>query len=169
MLATPIDLDPIDVTRPVIMSGFVKTPGPESPFPHPAMEVRVGITLGLVQDPPSFSSPMIDLDVPSLPGMSGGPVYVERLVPGRGVLATVVGIVSCQKLAAAPHDGTWVTPIEYLYSVRFPGGTAESPQDLFFGDLVRNGMVNSVGSRALRARLVLGGLKNSTGAPVTFD
>jgi hypothetical protein len=124
----PIDADPFSFQEPVLMAGFTgggrTLSGEEEPFPHglyqQELTVRAGRIGEYVAQPDGFRSPMYRVNIPSLGGMSGGPLILWRSVEyivGTDSIATAVGVVSGSRLETPIllnhcEDGeTWASPI----------------------------------------------------------
>ena len=119
----PIDADKFSFGDIVMMAGF--TGGHrdlllgEEPFQGgmsmQELTVRVGRVAERVEKPDGYRRSMFRVNIPSLPGMSGGPLVVFR---EEGTQPTAVGVVSRSRLAPAillnhcAEGETWVSPIE---------------------------------------------------------
>jgi hypothetical protein len=124
----PIDSDPFPFTEPVLIAGFTdggrSLGAEENPFPRGlyelALTVRAGYVGGLVNKPDGFRSPMYRVNIPSAPGMSGGPMILFRpmsYMVEPQIVATTAGIISRSRIGTPfllnHHEGgeTWVCPI----------------------------------------------------------
>jgi hypothetical protein len=124
----PIDSDPFSFSEPVLIAGF--TGGgrtlavEEDPFPRGLYELKLTVRAGyvgeLVNEPDGFRSPMYRVNIPSVPGMSGGPMILfrtEQYVVAPQTLATAAGVISRSRIGTPfllnhYEDGeTWVCPI----------------------------------------------------------
>jgi hypothetical protein len=123
----PIDSDPFPFNEPVLIAGFIgggRSLGiGEDPFPRGLYElvltVRAGYVGELVNKPDGFRSPMYRVNIPSAPGMSGGPMILLRsesyLTPQ--IVPTTAGIISRSRIGTPfllnHYEGgeTWICPI----------------------------------------------------------
>jgi hypothetical protein len=105
----PIDADPFSFDEPVLMAGFTDggrtLSSEDDPFPHglyqQELTVRAGRIGEYVAKPDGFRSPMYRVNIPSVAGMSGGPLILWRSVEylvGTHSIATAVGVVSRSRL-----------------------------------------------------------------------
>jgi len=123
----PIDADPFDFRDIVMMAGFTgghrELLRGEEPFEaglHPQeLTVRVGRVAERVDKPDGFRRPMYRVNIPSVAGMSGGPLIAFRQTGLEAYsLTTAAGVISRSRLAPAIlldhcHEGeTWVAPID---------------------------------------------------------
>jgi hypothetical protein len=153
------------------MAGFVKGSSWEPPKDgeqtfrvQQNFVVRVGYSWGRVAEPPGFGCPMYQLNMPSEPGMSGGPVLALRsqtgeipriISPHAQIHLTAIGVVSRDCIAPTVLlDGsdpgeTWTTPIEDAYLLRL----GWRDRSVYFGEVVRDGRIKSYGPRALTAEV----------------
>jgi hypothetical protein len=169
--AIRIDADEYTWDKPVLIAGFVQG----SQWTPPEIEdgtvtltqnmcVRAAFCRGLIEKPNGMTYPMFQLNLPSLPGMSGGPVFAFRYPNGRPrVISTVpsthltaIGIIS-RDYITEPYllDGsdpgeTLATPIEdaYLLNLAF-----SSTDRMYLGDGVKSGVILSYGTRARTAQV----------------
>jgi hypothetical protein len=82
----PIDADPFSFNKdPVLMAGFTgggALSTEDGPFPHGLYEQKLTVRAGFVGEyvakPDGFRSPMYRVNIPSVPGMSGGPLILWR-------------------------------------------------------------------------------------------
>jgi hypothetical protein len=174
--AIRIDADPYPWEEPVLMVGFTHgsrwTPPAieDEPFDITQnMSVRVGCCRGVVEKPRGMTYPMFQLNIPSLPGMSGGPILALRYPNGRprvissvpSVHATAIGVVS-REYTTEPYlvDGsdpgeTLAAPIEDAFYLKLAFSRGEN---LYFAEAVQRGMIESYGSRASTATVKAGEL-----------
>jgi hypothetical protein len=162
-----VDVDPYSWDEPVLMAGFIggmwKPPEFEDEAFHleQSFKVLAGHCRGLTKDPPRLRCPMYQLDMPSVAGMSGGPVLALRFPHGQPriisplaqIHATAIGIVSRDCIAPSilldgsdPNE-TWAAPIEDAFLLRLGWKNTS----VYFGDVVRDGGIRSYGRRALTA------------------
>jgi hypothetical protein len=170
--AFAVDLDPGRWDGAVLIAGFVKgswwTPPHEGEGTFrlaQSLVMRAGYSRGRVLEPPGFRCPMYQLNMPSMAGMSGGPVLALRTPTGdlpriissqSGMQVTAIGIVSRDYIAPSILiDGsdageTWAVPIEdaYLLRLRWQG------RSVYFGEVVRDGRIKSYGLRARSANVL---------------
>jgi hypothetical protein len=175
--AIRIDADEYLWDEPVLIAGFVQG----SQWTPPEIEdgplnltqnmcVRVGFCRGLIEKPQGMKYPMFQLNMPSLPGMSGGPVFAFRYPNGRPRLIstfpsthlTAIGIISrdymtqpCLLDGSDPGE-TLATPIEDAYLMNL---ALSSTDKAYLGDVVKRGVILSYGTRARTAEV------KSTGSP----
>jgi hypothetical protein len=161
-----IDVEPHAWDEPVLMAGFSGGSwGPpeieDEPFRlEQSMRVRAGICRGVVQEAPGSRHPMYQVNMPSLPGMSGGPLLALRYPEGRPriisshpwIHATAIGIIS-RDCIAPPYlvDGsdpgeTWAAPIEDAFLLRLAFSSTDT---VYVADAVRDRRIASYGPRAL--------------------
>lgn len=170
--AFPIDVDPGRWEGPVLMAGFVKgsswkpaEDGTSIFRVEQTLAVRVGYCRGRVAEPPGFGCPMYQINVPSEPGMSGGPVLALRSQTGEPprIISsfpqfhpTAIGLVSRDCLAppvlldGSDPGETWATPIEDAYLLRL----GWRDRNVYLGEVVRDGRIKSYGERALTAEVL---------------
>ena len=167
-----VDLEPRRWDGPVLMAGFVNgswwTPPREGEGTFRLAQnlaIRAGYCRGRVLEPPGFRCPMYQLNMPSMAGMSGGPVLALRTVTGDlpGIISpqlgwqtTAIGIVSRDYIAptilldGSDAGETWAAPIEDAYLLRL----GWRDRSMYFGEVVRDGRITSYGPRARTARVV---------------
>lgn len=169
-----IDADSYPWDEPVLMAGFAQG----SSWTPPAIEdqpfsltqnmcVRVGYCRGVVEKPLGMTYPMFQLNMPSLPGMSGGPILALRYPNGRpriissvpSIHTTAIGIVS-RDYTTDPYlvDGsdpgeTLAVPIEEAFSLKLALSRTENT---YFAEAVQRRMIAYYGSRALSAQVKVG-------------
>jgi hypothetical protein len=169
--AFPIDVEPGRWEGPVLMAGFMKGSWWEPPTGdgqkfrlEQSFVVRVGYCRERVTEPPGFECAMYQLNMPSEPGMSGGPVLARRsqtgetpriISPYAQIHPTVIGVISRDCIAPTVlFDGsdpgeTWAAPIEDAYLLRL----GWRDRSVYFGEVVRDGRIKSYGARALTAEV----------------
>jgi len=165
--AFAVDVDPYSWDEPVLMAGFNsgswRPPEYEDEAFHleQSLKIRAGYCRGVTKDPPGFRCPMYHLNMPSLPGMSGGPVLALRfpngqpqiISPHAQVHATAIGIVSRDCIApsvlldGSDPDETWGAPVEDAFLLRLGWKNTSG----YFGDVVRDRRIKSYGRRAMTA------------------
>jgi hypothetical protein len=167
-----VDVEPHSWDGPVVMAGFAtgsRWSPPEhedAPFPlEQSLVVRVAKCRGSVEQAPPFRAPMYQVNAPSLPGMSGGPLLALRYPRGRkqiispypSIHATAVGVISRDCLSAhhlvdgSDTGETWVAPMEDASLLRL--GWGDDIQK-YFGDVVRAGRIKHHRQRALTAEVI---------------
>ena len=172
--AIRIDADHYPWDEPVLMAGFTHgsrwTP-PEiedQPFSLTQnMCVRAGYCRGVVEKPLGMTYPMFQLNMPSLPGMSGGPILALRYPHGRpriissvpSIHMTAIGIVS-RAYTTEPYllDGsdpgeTLAAPIEEAFYLKLALSRTEN---MYFAEAVQRSMIACYGPRALTAQVKVG-------------
>jgi hypothetical protein len=169
--AFPVDVDPGRWQGPVLMAGFVKgssweprADGAQIFRVQQNLAVRVGYCRGRVSEPRGFGCPMYQLNIPSDPGMSGGPVLALRTQTGDlpriisshvQIHPTSIGVISRDCIAptvlldGSDSGETWATPIEDAYLLRL----GWRDRSVYFGELVCDGRIKSYGRRALTAEV----------------
>lgn len=169
--AFPVDIEPGRWQGPVVIAGFTRGSSWEPPKDgehtfriQQNLVVRAGYSRGRIAEPPGFTSPMYQLNIPSEPGMSGGPVLALRsetgalpliISPHAQIHSTAIGVVSRDCIAPTVLvDGsdpgeTWATPIEDAYLLRL----GWRDRSVYFGELVRDGRIKTYGPRALTAEV----------------
>jgi hypothetical protein len=170
--AFAIDVEPKRWDGVVLMAGFAKgsswAPPRDGEITFNLTQnpvIRAGYCRGRNLAPPGYRCPMYQLNMPSEPGMSGGPVLALRSLTGdpplilsaySGMQPTAIGIVSRDCITPTVLiDGsdpgeTWVAPIEDAYLLRL----GWRDKSVYFGDVVRDGRIKSYGPRARTARVV---------------
>jgi hypothetical protein len=122
----PLDADAFSYEEPVVMAGYVGggrvySIGDE-PFAAGMYQQNIAVRAGrvgeLVKEPDGHRNAMYRVNVPSLPGMSGGPLMTLRPTDIEGVsFVTAVGVISSSRLGApillnhCEEGETWVSPI----------------------------------------------------------
>jgi hypothetical protein len=173
--AIRIDADAYSWDEPVLMAGFI----PGSRWTPPEIEdqpfsltqnmcVRAGYCRGIVEKPLGMTYPMFQLNMPSFPGMSGGPILAIRYPHGRpriissvpSMHITAIGIVS-RAYTTEPYllDGsdsgeTLATPVEEAFYLKLALSRTET---MYFAEAVQRRMVAGYGLRALSAQVVKAG------------
>ena len=170
--AFAVDLEPRRWDGPVLMAGFAKgsrwTPPLDGEDIFQLVQtvvVRAGYCRDRIREPPGFRRPMYQLNMPSLAGMSGGPVLALRSETGEppriislhsALHPTAIGIVSRDCISptilvdGSDPGETWAAPIEDAYLLRLGWGD----KSMYFGDVVRDGRIKSFGRRARTASIV---------------
>jgi hypothetical protein len=172
--AIPIDCDGFPFDEPVVLAGLLglNYVGPD-PFTVEAIErqlcVRVGHVIELTDRPDGGSSSMFRAAIPTLPGMSGGPMLrLRRTIPGPSslikpiptLLPTVVGVISRSRIGglldihSCPEGDTWVTPISstaLLEVSDIEHGSVKIPE------AIRRDWIASHGDAAKRMRVQIEG------------
>lgn len=169
-----IDADDYPWDQPVLIAGFTQgSSWAPSAFEDGPFEltqtlcVRAGYCRGVIQKPMGMRYPMFQLNMPSRPGMSGGPILALRYPRGQprvisavsSLHATAIGFVS-RDYTTEPYllDGsdpgeTLGVPIEEAFYVRL---TFSPTEHMYFAEAVRRRMISSYGSRALSAQVKTG-------------
>jgi hypothetical protein len=150
--AVPVDTDRFPFEEPVILAGFPEAQwsgDPSDPFDIGQLSQTLTVRAGYVAElqPPGerFKCSMFRVKIPTLGGMSGGPMLVLRKPPEHPgfVLPTLAGLVSFGTV----EEETWVTPIGHAYHLTvktLDHGT------LPFGECVKRDMISSYGHNAKR-------------------
>ena len=122
----PIDADYFSFRDPVLLAGFVgggrELSIGELPFEAGFYELQIAVRAGrvgeLVMQPDGHRAPMYRVNIPSLPGMSGGPLIVLRPAADPGLsVVTAVGVISSSRLGSpilldhCEEGETWVSPM----------------------------------------------------------
>lgn len=169
-----IDADPYPWDQPVLIAGFTQG----SSWTPPAVEdgpfglaqelcVRAGYCRGVVTKPMGMSYPMFQLNIPSRPGMSGGPILALRYPHGR---PRIISPISSTHVTAIGFVSRDYTTEPYLFDGSDPGETLGVPiedafyvnltfsptERMYFAEAVRRRMISSYGSRALTAQVKAG-------------
>jgi hypothetical protein len=148
----PIDADPFSFQDPVFIAGYVGggryySIG-EEPFDaglyQQSMAVRAGRVGELVAEPDGHRTAMYRVNIPSLPGMSGGPLITLRQTPVAGFLMpTAVGVISSSRLGSplllnhCEEGETWVTPIAASFARRITiNGAPTIIADALYGETI---------------------------------
>jgi hypothetical protein len=169
-----VDADAYPWDEPVLMAGFVQgsnwTPPETEDAPFSLTQnmcVRAGYCRGVIERPLGMTYPMFQLNMPSLPGMSGGPVLALRYPDGRPriissepwIHTTAIGIIS-RDYTTEPYllDGsdpgeTLVAPIEEAFLLKLAFSRTES---IYFAEAVQRGLIASYGTRARTAQVKAG-------------
>jgi hypothetical protein len=170
--AFAIDVEPNRWDGEVLIAGFAEgsswTPPPDDQNTFDLKQnlvVRAGYCRGRIAEPPGYRCPMYQLNMPSVAGMSGGPVLALRSETGERpriispefvVQPTAIGIVSRDCIAPTVLiDGsdpgeTWAAPIEDAYLLRL----GWRDKSVYFGEVVRDGRIQSFGPRACTASII---------------
>jgi hypothetical protein len=164
----PIDIDPVSYVDPVLLAGFVggggRVPRDQEAltavgcyFEH-KLEVRAGRVGQLEERPGGYLSAMYRVKIPSLPGMSGGPLIALRPVEDGGAsILTAVGVISSERLSSpilydnCPDGETLVSPMATMLGRRVLLDGVPTT----LSDAVRNGTLPSFGHLATTVELVL--------------
>ena len=166
----PVDLEPRRWHGAVLMAGFAKgswwvppDDGTDTFSLSQNLIARFGYCRGRILKPPGFRCPMYQLNMPSLPGMSGGPVLALRpsageasapISPESQMHLTAIGVVSRDYIApnidGSDSGETWAAPIEDAYLLRL----GWKDKSVYFGDVVRDGRIKSYGQRARTATIL---------------
>lgn len=159
----PIDVDPVATDEILLMAGISG-----GTIPDPAqgdvvsggmfeqqLTVRAGRIGELVQKPDGHRGPMYRVNIPSLPGMSGGPLIRPRLsnVFDDSMYAlAAVGVVSSKRfevpflLDHCADGDTWAVPTLGAYPRKI--GSRTGMQTV--GEAIKVGKVASIGRNAKR-------------------
>ena len=157
----PIDADPFSFQDPVLMAGYVgggrEFSIGEQPWAAGIYEQKIAVRAGrvaeLVSEPDGHRSPMYRVNIPSLPGMSGGPLIVMRPIESKGLsLVTAAGVISSSRLGSpillnhCEEGETWVSPITLGLGrkVNIHG------KPTTIGDAIHNATIPSYGVQARR-------------------
>jgi hypothetical protein len=160
-----LDADRFDFREPVLMAGYIGggrsiALDSDQLFGAAYWEQKFAIRAGKVAEYVSDSTHqhryMYRVSMPSLPGMSGGPLIVPRPMDGIlgvGFEPTAVGVVSSSGFAQPflldhCEDGeTWVTPIAHALArkVNTTAGLCT------LSEAIKNGSIDAAGSAAHRA------------------
>jgi Trypsin-like peptidase domain len=153
--AIPVDVDPFPLDEPVILAGFpdAQWGGDQTePFTIYQLQQKLAVVAGYVSalEPAGdrFRCTMFRARIPTLPGMSGGPMLAIRRppeAPPNSVLPTVAGLVSFGT-RDPPEGETLVSPVSFAYHLSV---TTLDHGLLPFGECVKRGWISSYGQGAM--------------------
>lgn len=161
----PIDADHISFRDPILLAGYVgggrEYPNGEGPFDAGIYEQKIAVRAGrigdLVKDPEGHRSPMYRVNIPSLPGMSGGPLMVLRPTVSEGLsIVTTAGVISSSRLGSpfllnhCEEGETWVSPIVLGLGRKL----TINGQSITVSDAIDNKSMPSFGVRASKIDVV---------------
>lgn len=162
-----LDADPFDFRAPILMAGYIGggryisvDDDKERLFGAAYWEQKLAVRAGRVAEYVSDESHphryMYRVSIPSLPGMSGGPLIAMRSTHGllqEHVEPTAVGVISSSGFAVPMlpdhcEDGeTWITPIAHALARKVT--TSEGICTL--SEAIRGGHIDAFGEVAARA------------------
>lgn len=159
----PIDVDPVAKDEILLMAGIS---GGTIPAPaegdvvsggmfEQQLSVRAGRIGELVKKPDGHGGPMYRVNIPSLPGMSGGPLIRPRLanfLDDSTYALAAVGVVSSKRIEVpflldhCAEGETWAAPTLVAYPRRIGSKTGMET----VGEAIKDGKVASIGRNAKR-------------------
>lgn len=159
------DTDPFDFRDPVLMAGYIgggRNIALDSDqlfgaaYWEQKLALRAGRVAEYVSDDQHPHRHMYRVSIPSLPGMSGGPLIAMRAISGlvgSYVEPTAIGVISSSGFAEPMlldhcEDGeTWVTPIAHALARK-----VHTPQDICtLSEAIKGGHIDAFGDVAARA------------------
>ncbi len=161
----PIDADPFSFQDPVLMAGYVgggrEMSIGERPFEAGFYEQKIAVRAGrvgeLVNQPDGHRAAMYRVNIPSLPGMSGGPLIALRQTNDSALsIVTAVGVISSSRLGSPIllnhcEDGeTWASPI--ILGLGRKVSIKGKPTTI--SDAIHGGTINVYGKRARGIEIV---------------
>lgn len=161
----PIDADDFSFRDPVLMVGYIGggrqlasgEPPYEAGFYEQRLAVRAGHVGELATQADGHRTAMYRVNIPSLPGMSGGPLLVFRETGNEALsLVTAVGVISSSRLGTpillnhCEEGETWVSPIVLGLGRKVSiGGTPTT-----ISDAIHNGTITAYGNRARKLEFI---------------
>jgi hypothetical protein len=155
----PIDADAFSFRDPVLMAGYIgggrRLSNEEQHFGAGLYEQRLAVRAGrvgeLANQADGHRSAMYRVNIPSLAGMSGGPLIVLRETDNGALsLVTAVGVISSSRLGTpvllnhCEEGETWVSPI--VLGLGRKVSIHGNPTTI--SDAIHNGTITAYGSRA---------------------